>query len=129
MRRTEKVKGGCILKEVRWRGEGARLFGLKGRRYKLWWCENDDKTKGVGVLVKEELCQNMIKIRRRYDRVMAIGLVFGEEVVKIRCAYAPQSGMPDAEERFYEKMACEWRMANVNKLVLGLGDFNGHIGK
>ena len=26
----------CCLQEVRWRGEGARFIGVKGRRYKLW---------------------------------------------------------------------------------------------
>ena len=39
----------CCLQEVRWRGEGARFFSVKGRRYKLWWCGND-KIGGVGVL-------------------------------------------------------------------------------
>ena len=29
-----------------------RFFGVKGRRYKLWWCGNDDKTGGVGILVE-----------------------------------------------------------------------------
>ena len=43
----------CCLQEVRWRGEGARFFGVKGRRYKLRWRENDDKTGGVGILVKK----------------------------------------------------------------------------
>ena len=33
----------CCLREVRWRGEGAGFFGVKGRRYKLRWCGNDDK--------------------------------------------------------------------------------------
>ena len=61
---------------------------------------------------------------------MAIGLVFEEEVVRVISAYAPQSGKPDAEkERLYEEMAREWSVANENKLVLGLGDFNGHFGK
>ena len=58
---------------------------------------------------------------------MAIGLVFEEEVVRVICAYAPQNGKPDAEERFYEEMAREWSVANENELVLG--DFNGHVGK
>ena len=61
---------------------------------------------------------------------MAIGLVFGEEVGKIICAYAPQSEKPDDEkDRFYEEVAREWSMTNANELVLGLGDFNCHVGK
>lgn len=26
----------CFLQKVRWRGQGAWFWGLKGRRYKLW---------------------------------------------------------------------------------------------
>ena len=56
--------------------------------------------------------------------------MFEEEVVRVICAYAPQSGKPDAEkERFYKEMTREWSVANENELVLGLGDFNGHVGK
>ena len=29
----------CCLHEVRLRGQGARMLGIKGRRYKLWWSE------------------------------------------------------------------------------------------
>ena len=84
----------------------------------------------MGILVKEELCEKVVEVRRRCDRVMGIGLVFGEEVVRVICAYAPQSGKPDSEkELFYEEMAREWSMANANEMVLGLGDFNGHVGK
>ena len=77
-------------------------------------------------MVKEELCEKVVEVRKRCDRVLAIGLVFEEEVVRVICAYAPQSGKPDAEERFYEEMAREWSVANENELVLG--DFNGHVG-
>ena len=27
----------CCLQEERWRGQGARMLGVNGRRYKLWW--------------------------------------------------------------------------------------------
>ena len=27
----------CCLLEVRWRGQGARMLGMKGRRYNMWW--------------------------------------------------------------------------------------------
>mgnify|MGYP002259950265 CR=1 FL=1 len=48
----------CCLQEVRWTGQGAMFLGVKSRRYKLWWSGNSDGTGGVGVLVKEELCEN-----------------------------------------------------------------------
>ena len=84
----------------------------------------------MGILVKEELCENVVNVRRRCDRVMAFGLVFGEEVVRVICADAPQSGKPGAEkERLYEEMTREWSMEKANELVLGLEDFNGHVGK
>ena len=51
----------------------------------------------MGILVKEELCENVLEVRRRCDRVMAIGLVFGEEVVRVICAYAPRSEKPEGD--------------------------------
>ena len=106
------------------------LFGVKGRRDKLWWCGNDNTAGGLGILLKKELCENAVEVRIRCDRVITIGLVFAEEMVKIICAYALQSRKPDAEnEKFYEEMAREWSMANANELVLGLENFNGHVGK
>ena len=51
----------CCLQKVRWRGEGARFFGVKARRHKLWWCGND-KTCGVGILVKEERGRGQKKV-------------------------------------------------------------------
>ena len=45
----------CFLQQVRWRGRGAGLIGVEGRRYKLWWLgRNQDGYGGVGALVKEE---------------------------------------------------------------------------
>ena len=38
---------------VRWRGQGARMTGIKGRTYRLWWSGKGDG--GAGDMVKEEL--------------------------------------------------------------------------
>ena len=43
----------CCLQEVRWRGQGARMLGMKGRRYKLWLSGKGDGVGGVGDMVKE----------------------------------------------------------------------------
>ena len=72
---------------------------------------------------KEELCEKVVEVKR-CDRVMAIGLVIEEEVVRVIRAYAPQSGKPDAEkERFHEEMAREWSVENENELGVGIRRF------
>ena len=66
---------------------------------------------GVGILVKEELLKNVVEVKRRGARVMAIVLVFNLEVVRIICGYAPQSGRTMKEKsEFYDNLAGEWEM-------------------
>ena len=45
----------CWLQEVRWRGQGARMLGMKGRQYELWLSGKGDGVCGVRVMVTEEL--------------------------------------------------------------------------
>ena len=71
----------CGIQEVRWKGQGARFVGALGRRYKLWWSGNDAGFGGVGILVKEEISGNVVEVRRKSDRVMAIVLTLGREVM------------------------------------------------
>ena len=71
-----------------------------------------------------------MEIRRKSDRVMAIVLTLGREVMRIICACGPQSGKPDGEQvRFYDKMESEWNLGSSIKIIVSLGDFNGHVGK
>ena len=61
---------------------------------------------------------------------MAIVLTSGREVMRIICAYGPQSRRPDTEKlRFYDKMASEWHFGSFSEIIVSLGDFNGHKGK
>ena len=61
---------------------------------------------GVGILVKKEIFGNVVEVRRKSDRVMAIVLTLVREVIKVMCAYGPQSRRPDTV-CFYDKMASE----------------------
>ena len=54
----------CCLQEVRWRGQVARMLGMKERRYMLWWSIKGDGVGGVGVVVKEELCEEVVEVRK-----------------------------------------------------------------
>ena len=57
----------CVVSRIRWRGQGARMLGMKGRRNKLWWSGKWDGVGGVGVMVKEELCERVVEVRRKSD--------------------------------------------------------------
>ena len=120
----------CCIQEARWKGQGARFVGTLGRRYKLWWSGNDVGFGGVGILVKEEISGNVEEVRRKSDRVMAIVLTLGREVMRVICAYGPQSGRPDAEKvHFYDEMGSEWDLGSSSEIIVSLRDFNGHVGK
>ena len=97
-----------------------QFIGVKGRRYKLWWSGNSG-TGGVGVLTKEELCKNIVEVQRKSNKVMTLE----EEVVRIICVYGLQSGIMSADD----DLRSEWDLHSILKLVLGMGDFNGHVGK
>ena len=74
--------------------------------------------------MKEEISGNVVEVRRKSDRVMAIVLTLGREVMRVICSYGPQSGRPDAEKvRFYDEMG------SSSEIIVSLGDFNGHVGK
>ena len=118
----------CCLQKVRWRGQGALFVGCRSRRYKSWWSGNNDGIEGVGILVKEELCENVVEDRRKSDRVMATVPAFEEEVIRVICAYGPQVGKSDCEkDQIYNDMANEWDLQNPSEVVLGMGDFSGHV--
>ena len=73
-------------------GPRACFIGVEGRRYKLWWSGNDTEK---GILVKEKLCESVVKKHIRIDRMMTMCLIFGEEMIRVTCVYALQSGRPD----------------------------------
>ena len=58
----------CYLQEVRWRGSCARMLGMKGRRYKMWWSGKGDEVGGVGAVAKEELCEKVVEVIRVNDK-------------------------------------------------------------
>ena len=112
----------CCLQEVRWSGLGARILGMKGRRYKLWWSRKGDRVCGVGVMVKEELCENLLVVRRVSGRVMTV-VVFEEDVLRLMCGYAPQGGGSlEEKQSFYDELKCEWDMHSAGDSVMCLDD-------
>ena len=117
----------CCLLEVRWRGQGAGMLGMKRRRYKLWLSGNGVGV--AGVMVKEDLCEKVVEVILVSDSVMTL-VVFEENVLRLICGYAPLSGRRFCgKNSFYDELKCEWDMHSADDLVMCLGNFNGHIGR
>ena len=68
----------CCLQEVRYRSQGTRMFGSE---YKFWWNGGTESRNGVGIMVKEELVEDVIEVIRIDDRlpVMKIKMVWGSK--------------------------------------------------
>ena len=80
--------------------------------------------------MKKKIYGNVVEVRRKSVRVIAIMLTLGREVMRVICAYEPQSGRPDAEKvHFYDEMGSEWDLGSSSEIIVSLGDFNGHVGK
>ena len=46
------------------------------------------------------------------------------------CVYALQSRKPDIKkDKFYDELVCKWDTKGTKELILGIEDFNGHVGK
>ena len=82
------------------------------------------------MLVKEELCDKVVLVRRVNDRVISLAIVLEGEVVRAEWAYAPQSGKSmEEKELFYEDLSREWTTHHVIERIVGMVDFNGHAGR
>ena len=94
----------------------------------MWWSGNSSGIAGTGTLVKEELCEKVVVVRRKSDRVMVVVLAFKEQVIRVISQYGPQTGRPFEEKhRFYDELADEYELQNPSEVVFRLGDFNGHV--
>ena len=57
----------------------------------------------MGVKVKEDLCEKVVEVRRVSYRVMTVVVVFEEDVLRLICWYALQSGrILEEKHTFYE---------------------------
>ena len=119
----------CCLQEVRYKGAGTRSIGTNEEKFKLWYAGNENKTNGVGIMVKHDIVENVLEIKRSSDRLMRIKIVLGKTVVNIFSLYAPQAGRPQQEkEQFWELVEEEVAGVPLTEGLIMAGDVNAHIG-
>ncbi|XP_022007985.1 uncharacterized protein LOC110907294 [Helianthus annuus] len=116
----------AYLQETRWKGN--RWGEYNG--YKLLYSESEGAKNGVGFLVSLKYHRNVIEVTRYNDRIMALILVLGEEVVMMVCTYAPNVRLGDLEKReFQDCLDLVVRAIRREERIFIGGDLNGHIGK
>jgi len=80
-------------------------------------------------LVDTKLVDFVVEVRRKSDRIMAIKVVMGSEILNVVSVYPPQIGLPDdIKMQFWEDLDMVIQDApRSEKLFIGR-DFNGYIG-
>jgi exonuclease III len=94
----------------------------------LWYTEKERSRNGVGILIDKSLKNEVVAVRRQGDRIIMIKLLFGDLVLNVISAYAPQVGLSDdVKRRFWEDLEdMVRRVSNSEKLFIG-GDLNGYV--
>ena len=119
----------CCLQEVRYRGQGTRMFGIK-HKYKFWWSGRRESRNGVGIMVREELVEDVIEVIKIDLRLMKIKIVWGRRIAQIFSVNVPQQGRPDVEKQeFMEKLSDCIQEVSRSDIVMVAGDMNSHVGK
>ena len=117
----------AALQEVRYKNEGVKLIRGGDFEYKLYWKGEDTGHGGVGLMVRKDLAESVVEVKRVSPRCMALEMAINGKVITVISVYAPQSGRSEEEkDSFYDELSGEVQ-ARGGKCIL-LGDFNGHVG-
>ena len=75
------------LQETKWKGSKVRNIG---GGCKLFCNGADGRKNGIGIVVREELAESVLEVKRMSDRLMAIKLEVKRSILNMVSAYAPQ---------------------------------------
>jgi hypothetical protein len=67
--------------------------------FKLCYTGKERRRNDVGVLIDKSLKHGVVAVRRQGDRIIMIKLIFGDLVLNVISAYAPQVGLSDDVKR------------------------------
>ncbi|PKU79532.1 ataxia telangiectasia mutated family protein [Dendrobium catenatum] len=117
----------CI-QETKWVGDKAKEIDSLG--FKLWYSGRSRTRNGVGVIIDKSLKDNVIKINRIGDRIIALKIVVDDKIVNIISAYAPQVGLDMSSKlNFWNDLEELIQNIPLEERVFIGGDLNGHVGK
>ena len=115
------------LQETKWKGSKARNIG---GGCKIFYNGADGRKNEIGIVVREELAESVLEVKRVSDKLMAMKLEVKGSILNIISAYPPQVNN-SMEEKNYFWEDLDRLIESISKeerIVLG-ADLNGHLGE
>ena len=115
------------LQETKWKGSKARNVG---GGCKLFYNGADGRKNGIKIMVREELAESVLKLKRVSDRLMAMKLKEKGSILNIVSAYVPQvnNSMEEKKDFWEDLYGLIESVSKEEKIALG-ADLNGHVGE
>ena len=115
------------LQETKWKGSKARNIG---GGCKLFYNRADGRKNGIGIVVREELVESVLEVKRVSDRLMGMKLKVKESILNIISAYAPQvNNSMEEKNDFWEDLNGLIESISTEERIVSGAYLNGHVGE
>ena len=115
------------LHETKWKGSKARNIG---GGCKIFYNGADGRKNDIGIVVREELAESVLEVKRVSDRLMAMKMEVNGSILNIVSAYAPQvNNSMEEKNDFWEDLNGLIKIISKEKRIVLSVDLNGHVGE
>ena len=115
------------LQETRWKGSKAKNIG---GGCKIFYNGADGRKNGIGIVLREELAESVLEVKRVSDRLMAMKLEVNGSILNIVRAYAPQvNNSMEEKNDFWEDLDGLIESISKEERIVLRADLNGHVGE
>ena len=91
-----KISIACV-QETKWMGGKTKEID----EYKLWYSSLNKAKNGVDILVRRDLVEPVVDVKRKSDRIISVKLVVGSMIFNVVTVYAPQIRLGEDIKRDY----------------------------
>ena len=115
------------LQETRWKGSKTRNIG---GGCKIFYNGADGRKNGIGIVLREDLAENVLEVKRMSDRLMVMKLEIKGSIPNIVSAYAPQvNNSMEEKNDFWEDLDVLIESILTEERIVLVADLNGHVGE
>ena len=97
---------------------------------KIFYNGADGRKIGLGIVVREELAESVLEVKRVSDRLMAMKLEVNGSILNIVSTYAPQvNNNMEKKKDFWEDLDGLIEIISTEERIVLGADLNGHVGE